>query len=391
MKKRTYPIKVCRVASVDMTLLFLLMPQMKFLKENGYDVSAVCSPGELVPRVEKEGINVKTISIQRRVSLLADIVSLWHLFWYFRKQRFDIVHTHTPKASLLGQIAAWLARVPIRCNTIHGMYVREDSPFKLKWLVFSFLERVVAFCSHHTFSINKVDIEMLVQEGIYGRERIEYLGTGVSLARFDPKKFSEDDRKRKKKELGIPAGKKVVGIVARLVKEKGYPTLFEAFRLLREKHPDTVLLIIGPADPVKKDSFDPNVMAQEYGVGEYTIILGQRFDMEELYPIMDVFTLPSLREGIGSSTLQASAMERPVVVSDIRGCQEAVDHGKTGLLIAPNDSGKLAQALSWMLSHPREAVSMGKRGREKIVREFGDDEVFQRMLTAYERLIQEKL
>ena len=117
------------------------------------------------------------------------------------------------------------------------MYVREDSPFKLKWLVFSFLERVVAFCSHHTFSINKVDIEMLVQEGIYGRERIEYLGTGVSLARFDPKKFSEDDRKRKKKELGIPAGKKVVGIVARLVKEKGYPTLFEAFRLLREKHP----------------------------------------------------------------------------------------------------------------------------------------------------------
>ncbi|MFH1584742.1 MAG: glycosyltransferase family 4 protein [Patescibacteria group bacterium] len=391
MKLNNSPIKVCRVASVDMTLLFLLMQQMKFLQRQGYDVSAVCSPGELIPRIEAEGIRVKTIEIQRRVSPIADLASLWKLFWYFRKEHFDIVHTHTPKASLLGQVAAWLARVPIRVNTIHGMYVREDSSSRFKWLVFSWIERVVAFCSHYTFSINNTDIETLVREGIYKKHRITYLGTGVSLERFDPAKFSEADIKRKKEKLGIPLNKKVVGIVARLVREKGYPTLFEAFRSFLQEYPDSVLLIVGPADPVKKDSFNPNDMAREYDVAQNTIILGQRFDVEELYPLMDVFVLPSLREGIGSSTLQASAMERPVVVSDIRGCQESVDHQKTGLLVPPRDSRKLAEALSWVFSHSGEASEMGKRGREKVAREFAEDGVFQRMRGVYERLIQEKL
>jgi len=384
------PVRVCRVAAVDMTLLFLLMPQMKFFKEQGYDISAVCSSGELVWRVEQEGIPVKTITIKRKVSPLADLAALWQLFWYFRKERFDIVHTHTPKASLLGQIAAWLARVPLRVVTIHGLYAREDS-HPLKWFVFSWIERVVSFCSHYTFSINKADIELLVREGIYGKERIAYLGTGVSLTRFDLSRFPSGFVRQKKQELGIPLDKKVVGIVARLVKEKGYVVLFEAFRSLVRKHPDTVLLIIGPEDPVGKDSFDPAELAKEYGIAEHVIILGQRFDMEELYPLMDIFTLPSFREGIGSSILQASVMERPVVASDIRGCQEAVEHGNTGFLVPARNPAALAQTLSWVLAHPKEAAKMGQQGKVKMEREFKDVDVFQRLLTNYERLIQEKL
>ena len=140
------------------------------------------------------------------------------------------------------------------------------------------------------------------------------------------------------------------------------------------------------AEPEKKDGFDPSIV-KEYGIEDNVLFLGERTDVHELYSIMDVFVLPSYREGIGISLLEASAMKRPIVATDVRGCREAVDDGKTGILVPRKNSEKLAEAILWMLSHPAEAAAMGERGRQKVEREFDENIVFERIEREYERVM----
>ncbi|MDP2735279.1 MAG: glycosyltransferase, partial [bacterium] len=182
----------------------------------------------------------------------------------------------------------------------------------------------------------------------------------------------------------------VIGIVARLVREKGYFELFEAMQKVVAKFPNAVLLAVGFAEPEKGDAFKPEI-AREYGIWGNTKFLGARMDVDELLPLMDIFTLPSWREGIGTSILEASAMARPVVATDVRGCREAVEHRVTGLLVPYRNSKKLGEALLWMLEHPQEARRMGEASRKKIEREFDQELVFERLDREYKRLVEKKL
>jgi len=382
-------IKVCQVASVDMTLRFMLLNQLKFLRGEGYEVHAVCSSGKWIREIEEKGIRVKTIEMKRKISPISDLIALFQLISFLKKEKFDIVHTHTPKAGFLGQLAAKIAGVPIIINTIHGFYFQKSSSW-LKRKFFIFIEKIAAFCSDLIFSVNKEDIKTAIKEKICNPNLIKYLGDGIDLSRFNRKRFSQEFIENKKRELGINPSKKVIGIVARLVKEKGYLELFEAFKKILKKFPETLLLIVGPEEPEKKDKINPEII-KNYNLEKNVIFLGERTDVDEIYPLMDIFVLPSHREGLGLSILEASATERPVVATDIRGCREAVEDGKTGILVSPKNSEKLAKALIYLLLNPERAEEMGKAGREKVKREFNEILVFDRIKKGYQRLIQEKL
>ena len=175
--------------------------------------------------------------------------------------------------------------------------------------------------------------------------------------------------------------------MARLVREKGFIPLFAAFAQILKRFPDTVLLVIGPDEPEKRDALDKNIV-DKYGIQNKVLFLGERTDVIELYSVMDVFALPSYREGLGLSILEASAMKRPVVASDIRGCREAVDDKKTGFLVPSSNPKKLAEAIMYILSHPKEAKTMGEEGRKKVEREYNQDAVFELLKKEYERLLQ---
>jgi len=229
-----------------------------------------------------------------------------------------------------------------------------------------------------------------IKEKICNPNLIKYLGDGINLSRFNLERFFQEFIENKKRDLGINSQKKVIGIVARLVKEKGYLELFEAFKKVLEKFPETLLLIIGPLEPEKRDAINPDIF-KKYGIEKNIIFLGERTDVEELYPLMDIFVLPSHREGTGLVILEASATEKPVVASNIRGCREAVDDGKTGILVPPKDPEKLAEAIIYLLSNPEKAKAIGKEGRKKIQREFDENIVFDRIKKEYQRLIKEKL
>ncbi len=382
-------IKICQVVSADISLRFLLLEQMKYLQQAGFEVWAVSSNGKWIPEIENNGISVKTVEITRRLfTPLADLIALLQLTAFFRKERFDIVHTHTPKASFLGQLAAFFVRVPVRVTTIHGLYFQTDSSWQKK-ILFVPVEKIVAKIVHKAFSVNREDILTLVNKNIYPSRKVSYLGGGINVDRFNPGRFSKEFIAQKKQEVGIPEDAVVIGIVARLVKEKGFIPLFAAFAEVIRRFPKAVLLVVGPQEPEKHDALDLNIV-DEYGIKNSVLFLGERTDVVDLYALMDVFVLPSHREGLGLSVLEASAMKRPVVASDIRGCREGVEQGKTGFLVPSGNPGKLADAIVHILSRPEEGRAMGEAGRKKVEREFNEKVMFARIKQEYERLIRER-
>ena len=377
--------KICYIASVDTTIRFILFHHIKLLKKEGYDVHIVCSAGKLIKDVEKEGIKVKIINFKRKISPISDIITLIRLFLYFKKEKFDIIHTHTPKPGLLGQLAAKMAGVPIIINSVLGFYFQKEDSW-LKRRFFILIEKIAASCSDLIFSINREDIETMVKENICLPSKIKYLGGWVDVSRFNPSNFSDEFIISKKKELGIPSQAKVIGIVARLVKEKGYFDLFDAFSRVLKQFPDVILLVIGPEDLEKKDGFSPDVI-DKYHFEEKVIFLGEQININQFYSLMDIFVLPSHREGIGISILEASAMEKPVISTNIRGCREAVENGKTGILVPVKNSEKLAKAIVYLFLNPEKAKEMGRKGREKVLREFDERKIFSRIKKEYQELL----
>lgn len=382
-------IKVCQIASVDMTLKFMLINQLRFLKSKGYVVKAVCSPGKWVKSIEKEGIPVTTITFKRKISPISDLIAFLKLFFYFKKEKFQIVHTHTLKPEIYGQIAAKLAGVPIIINTLHGFdFSDKDNFFKKKFILF--LQRIAAYCSTTIFSIARHIIKTSVKEKIAPFQKFKYLGRDIDTKRFNPERFSKEFILKKKRELGIPKNKKIIGIVARLVKEKGFLELFEAFKKVLDKFPNALLLVVGPKEPEKRDAVSLKIV-KNYNIEKNVLFLGERTDTDELYPLMDIFVLPSHREGLGAAILEASAMERPVVATRIGGCPEAIDDSRTGILVPLKNSEKLAEAIIYLLDNPEKAKEMGKEGRRKILKEFNEKLIFDRIKAEYQRLIKEKL
>src|SRR3989344_7370102 len=250
------PKKICFVVAVGITLKFLLISELRFFKNKGYDVFVVCSPGNWLQDIKKEGFRAKEIIIQRRAfTPISDLISLARLFFYFKKEKFDVVLTFTPKPGLLGQLAAKMAGVPIIINTIFGFYFHENTP-SLKRAFFVSIERLAAKCSDSIFFRNKEDFETANKERIIKPGQGEYIGDGVDIVKFNRARFSEEFIQEKKKGLGIGLENPVIGIVARLVKEKGYGELFAAFKNILAQFPNAVLLVIGMADAQKGDSID---------------------------------------------------------------------------------------------------------------------------------------
>ncbi|KKQ66374.1 MAG: Glycosyl transferase group 1 [Candidatus Daviesbacteria bacterium GW2011_GWA2_38_24] len=382
-------IKVFHIATADIALKFLLLNHLLFLKNKDYDVSAICSPGPWVFDIEQSGIKVKQISMTRRITPLQDFMSFVRLVKYLREQKPDIVHTHTPKAGFLGTLAARLVRIPIIIHTNHGFYFHENSSWLHKQ-IFMCIERIIAWNVHLVFSVNKEDMVVAGEKHIAGPNKMKYFGGWVNVDKYNTNRFSEEFLINKKKELGIPNGVPVIGIVARLVREKGYFELFEAMKTVIAKFPNALLVSVGFTEPEKKDGFLPEI-AQKYGIWDNILFLGKRTDVDEILPLMNIFTLPSWREGIGTSILEASAMKLPVVSTNVRGCREAVDDGITGKLVPHKNRKKLAEALIWMLEHPKEAKLMGQAGRKKMEIEFDECLVFGRLEREYNRLVQTKL
>lgn len=383
-------IKVCHCFSSDMTARFILLDRLKFLLSKGYDVYVTCSDGKWIKDIEQEGIKVKTIGFKRKAfSPISDTVSFIKLFFYFKQERFDIVHTHTLKPEFFGQIAAKMAGVPIIMNTIHGLDFKEEDNFIKKQLIV-ILQRISASCSDIIFVIAKHLIDRLIEKKIGKKSKIVYLGRDIDTGRFDLDRFDSQFIQKKKSEIGIKEDYKIIGIVARLVKEKGYLELFKAFEQVVKKFPKTVLLIVGLSEPEKKDFINIDEILDS-SIGKNIVYVGDQDNVEEFYAVMDIFVLPTYREGLGASILEASAMQKPVIVTNTGGCPEAIEDDITGFLIPVGDSSKIEEKIEFLLNNSDKALIMGKAGRRKILKEYKKEIIFERFWRYYQDLINNKL
>jgi len=385
-----YKKKICFVVAADMTLKFILLSELRFFKNENYAVFVVCSPGKWLENIKKEGVQVKEITIKRKAfTPISDLISLFKLLFYFKKEKFDIVLTFTPKPGLLGQLAAKMAGVPVIINTIFGYYFHEGTPF-IKRTFFIFIERIAALCSDFVFFRNREDFKTAKKENIIKKGKLEYIGDGIDIAKFNSARFSKEFIQKNKKSLVIYKGTTVIGIVARLVKEKGYIELFEAYKKVIEKFPNTVLLVVGPTDIQKKDSFNFDIV-KNFGIENNVIFLGERTDVDELFSLMDIFVLPSHREGFPHSIMEASAMAKPVITTNVRGCREAIEPDITGILIPPKNHQKLAEAIIYLISNPHKAKQMGESGRKKAEKEFDKNILLGKMEKKIKELISMKM
>ena len=373
----TKGLRVAQVVTTAMSLRYLLLNQIRAMQDAGYEVTAVSAQGPHVVAVRAMGCPVDVLPIERESSPLRDLKALYAMFRYFRRQSFDVVITHTPKAGLLGPLAAQLAGVPLVIHTVHGLLFHDRMP-RWKQGVFFLAEWFTAAWSDYLFFQSREDVERARALGLKAEARVRWIGNGIDLARFDPRR-REQLRAAKRVELGLSQDDWVVGTVGRLVYEKGYQELFEAAEHLFARGEKLKLVIIGPTEPDQKDSVSASQIAKLQS-SQRVLFLGAREDVAELYPVMDVLVLASHREGIPRVLMEASAMEVPVIATNIRGCREVVQDGETGILTPLKNSRALAEAIETMRLEPARARAMGKAGRKRIEEQFDEGQVCQRLL-----------
>ncbi len=373
-------LKIAQFATADMSLRLLLLDQIKALQEMGHEVVALCAPGQWVDEVRAEGITVETLDIARELSPLRDLRSLVALRRIFRQHKFDVVHTHTPKAGLLGPLAARMAGIPVVVHTIHGLLF-HDQMARWRQILFWAPEKITAVFSDHLLAQSREDMDVAVKSALCSRKKITYLGNGIDVAKFSPRRY-EHLRHPLRAELGFDDNHFVVGSVGRLVYEKGFAELVQAAEQLSLTRPNLRFVIIGPEETDQSDAMSRD-MIQALSRSGTVRFLGFQSDMAKCYAIMDLFVLPSHREGIPRACMEAAAMELPVIATKIRGCREVVKDGETGLLVPVRNAAALARAIETLADNPARRREMGKHGRLHILQSFDQQQVLDRLRTFY--------
>ena len=371
---------VVHVTTVAMSLELLLGPQLEAFAEAGYRVIGASAVDEYVPAVEARGIEHIALHHATRAWAPGDDLRLGReLYRFFRELRPDIVHTHNPKPGVIGRLAAGAARVPAVVNTLHGLYALPDDPLPKRTVVYG-LERLASVAGDAELVQNPEDIPVLGRLGI-PEAKIALLGNGVDLTRFSP---DPESRRAVRAELGFEPDDVVFGVVGRLVAEKGFVELFDVVERLGPTHPSVRWMVVGPDDPDKPDALDRDLVkrAEKAGVR----FLGRRSDVERLYPAMDVFVLPSHREGFSRSGMEAAASGLPIITTDVRGCRQVVRDGETGLLVPVRDRDVLERAVVTLADDPARRGTMARAARALAEAEFDEQRQVDLTVETYTRL-----
>lgn len=385
-----HTIKVAHVTTIDAAFRALLINQLRSMREEGYEITGISAPGRDVALLEREGVRHVAVPMTRNFTPFADLLSLWRLYRVMRHERFTIVHTHTPKAGLLGQLAARLAGVPIVINTVHGFYFHDHMSHA--WRRFYILmEKLAARCSDVILSQNREDLQTAIEEGICAPGKIKHLGNGIDLAQFDPDRVSPSEERQLRRKLGIADNTPVVGFVGRLAaRRKGFLDFMDAARGVAARLPQVRFLIVGETDHGKPDAVTPDV-AERYGIADRCLFVGQRDNQElpSFYKLMNVLVLPSIFEGLPRVVMEASAMGVPSVVSNVKGNREAVREGCNGLLVPFGDVPSLRSAILRILREPDTARAMSSQARRIAAECFDEQAVFETVKAEYARLLEQ--
>jgi glycosyltransferase involved in cell wall biosynthesis len=355
---------------------------LRALREAGFRVTLVASPGELLgSTAASEGVESIAIPMQRRIAPIADLVSLFRLWQLMRRLKPDMVEFSTPKAGLLGMIAARLCGVPRRVYMLRGLKLETTTGFKRRILLWA--ERLTAACAHVVLcNSDSLRAEALAL-GVAPAAKLLLLGdgssNGVDMERYSP--GSTDVRER----YGLPQDAHVVGFVGRLTRDKGLPELIEAFDAILQAEPKAHLLLVGWYD-ASEDSLGDDVR-RRIETHSHIHLTGFVNGAAPYYRAMDVMVLPTWREGFPNVVLEASATGIPVVTTQSTGSRDSVVPEVTGLLIPPGYPEAISEAVLKLLRDPGRRLRMGHAARAWVLERFIDERVLGRTAAYYKSLL----
>ncbi len=381
--------KILHICAIAPTATILLQPQLKYFLSRKLTVGIVCSPGPELKELQQNGFQVHPVLMDRKISVNSNLKSIYQMAKIIRENQYDLVHVHTPIAAVLGRIAAKLAGVKRIVYTSHGFPFHDlSSPSQYRF--YFTVEKLTALITDLILSQNHEDIATAKKLSLCPPEKLRYLGNGIDIDRFKGDRLDSTAQQKLRKSLGIPeTANLIIGTIGRLTRKKGSAYLIEATAKLLPEFPNLHVLVIGAQLNTDPEPFQTELIERIHtlGIKEHVTLTGERHDIPELLDLLDIFTLPTFtHEGLPRSILEAMSMSLPIVATDIRGCREAVVHGKTGLIVPPKNSDKLAEALRTLLSHPELRQAYGKAGRERVQAEYNEELVFQRLTVFYKEL-----
>lgn len=383
------PIKLVHILTVPLSLRFL-EGQVAYFRENGYEIAVITSPGSLLDEfAEQQNVEAYAVEMPRRITPFNDLIAVWQLWRVLRNLKPDVVHSHTPKGGLLGTIAAWLARVPSRIYHARGLPFEAATGNKRQLLKLT--EKISCTLAHRVFCNSRSNLDVIIQEGLCHPDKITILHNGSSNGvdatnLFKP--FDTDDVRRDiRTQLDLPLDSVVIGFVGRLVHDKGVDELIQAWQTLHDQYPDIRLLFVGPFEDQDAVLPETKHVIQNGDRIHFADFVNSKNDMPPLYAAMDILVLPSHREGLPNVILEAGGMSLPVVSTLASGCKDAVVDGETGILVPIDNPDALARAIQQYLDNPDLRRQHGQAGRERVLRDFRSEDIWQAQLNEYNQLV----
>ena len=378
-------IKLVRITTVPISLHKLINGQANFMQKHGFEVHLLSAKGKEIKSIEAETkIKVKTFPYTREISPFTDIKALWLTYKYFRKLKPQIVHTHTPKAGIVGMLAAKFAGVPVRMHTVAGLPLMEASG--IKRFILNSVERLTSWAATNIYPNSIALKAFMLQENLANKNKLKVIGygssNGINTSVFDKKLIN---KAKTSTALQIKPQEVVFCFVGRIVKDKGIDELLYAFDKLSKINKQAKLLLVGS----QEKQLDPISNKSQYILeqNKQIISVGWQQDVRPFLAVADVFVFPSYREGFPNVVLQASAMQLPCIVSNINGCNEIIKNNVNGIIIPVKDKNILFDKMNMLLEDKIRRENLAKPARQMIIDKYEQKFVWQELLKEYkERL-----
>lgn len=362
--------KVAEATTISITQYTCVLPIAEHLRARGDEVTLICSDervregSSFVDQLQERGFHVVNVPMSRRIDPVGDVIAIYRFYRHFKTAAVDVLHTQTAKAGMIGRIAARLAGVPVVVYTAHAFAFHDYLPWWRKQL-YATLERF----GSRLCDVIVVDSDEVKRRGLQFRvapaEKIRVIPMGVDTERFSPERRSQL-RDEARSALNIPADAPVIGVVARFVQDKGLDTFVEAAVRILDRHPAAIFLMVGDG-PLR--SHIQEWLAKRGLTGSFRFS-GMQSVVEPYYAAMDVFMLPTLREGFGVAFCEALSMEIPVVATRIAPVTDVAIEGVTGLLAEPHDFVGFAASAERLIESPALRAQMGAAGRRRVSEHF---------------------
>ncbi len=377
--------KIIRSSTVPQSLETFCKGMLKELSEQ-YEVIALSSPGEALDIIEKrEGVRTIAVPMERHISILKDLKSLFALIRVFRNERPDMVHSITPKAGLLCMMAAWWTRVPVRIHTFTGLVFPTSRGLIKRVLMLT--DRITCACATHIIPEGEGVKKDLIDNKIT-RKPLQVLGYG-NIRGVDMDYYSRTDEVEEKAAVLRDSNRYTFLFVGRIVRDKGINELVAAFQRLAIENPYVRLFLVGaseenldPVDPLTVEAIKKESRIVSVGRKSGT-------DLLAYYAASDCFVFPSYREGFPNTVLEAGAMGLPCIVTDINGSREIISNRFNGLVVPSHDADALYEAMKWMLDNPGKRESMASVSREHIAAHYEQGFVRKCLLDYYREILQQ--